>query len=274
VPEGVSEALPATLGEYPRVDGSTAAIPLGRALLERLVGVEAAHLEELVVFNTTPVAYLNLADNLADLVLGYEPAEETKREVAAKGAEFDYFPIGSDGLVFLVNTANPIESLTQEQVRGIYTGDITNWKDVGGADAPIAAFQRPEDSGSQSLMRALVMGPTPMATPPMDQVSAGMSGLIEALASFDNAESALGYSVFFYASEMYSQPNVKIIAVDGVTPSAQTIASGAYPYVNDFYAVVRASEPADSPARAIALWLTGPEGQELVTGLGYAPAGG
>ena len=67
-----------------------------------------------------------------------------------------------------------------------------------------------------------------------------MRELIDELASYNNEGSALGYSVFYYASYMYQQPGLKMIAVDGVEPSDETIADGSYPLLNEFYVAIRA----------------------------------
>jgi len=73
---------------------------------------------------------------------------------------------------------------------------------------------------------------------------------------------------------MYSRPGLKFIGVDGAAPGNETIAAGEYPYTNDFYAVLRRDEPADSPARRLANWLCGSEGQKLIDGCGYVGAAG
>ena len=65
-----------------------------------------------------------------------------------KGVELEIVPIVKDAFVFFVNTENPVESLTLEQIQGIYTGNIKNWKDVGGDNERIVAYQRPANSGS------------------------------------------------------------------------------------------------------------------------------
>ncbi|MDR1692959.1 MAG: phosphate ABC transporter substrate-binding protein, partial [Oscillospiraceae bacterium] len=84
-----------------------------------------------------------------------------------------------------------------------------------------------------------------------------------------NGGGAIGYNVFYYVSRMKSDPNIKILSVDGVEPTNETIRSGEYPFVNDFYAAIRASEPQGSPARVLYDWLQGEEGQTLVEAAGY-----
>ena len=275
--EATPTAYPFTLDTFPALDGSTANIPLASLLLQRLAGVPKAQADN-ITFSTTPDAYMNLAcgagaaPNL--VVLAYEPAEETKEQIKPGVAgsdcgKLEYHSIGRDALVFLANDKNTVTSLTTDQYKKVYAGAITNWSKLGGANEKIVAYQRPESSGSQALMRKFVMGKTAMAKAPQDLVSAEMSGLIDDVASYNNQGNALGYSVYYYAKEMYATPGIKLLGADGVQPSSDTIADGSYPYVNDFYAVIRADEPKDSAARKVVAWLESPDGQQTVVDAGY-----
>ena len=96
--------------------------------------------------------------------------------------------------------------------------------------------------------------------------------LIDAIAAYRNTADAIGYSVYYYAANMYMQSGVKLLSVNDVAPTNETIASGAYPFTQQFYAVIRADEPADSPARLLYNWLTTDEGRDLIAGAGYVPA--
>ncbi|MCL2454434.1 MAG: substrate-binding domain-containing protein [Micrococcales bacterium] len=255
--------------EFPRMDGSTANIPLGSLVLQRTTGLDAATADNSIQFNTTSRAYERLAEGEVDLILAYEPSAETRAKVDPRGRNLESHAIGRDALVFLTNEDNPVDSLTAEQVRDIYTGKITSWSQVGGPDVPIMAFQRPEVSGSQTLMRKLVMGDATMTDPPTELVAAEMGSLVDGVASYANSSNALGYSVFYYVSNQYAVDGIKLIAIDGVTPSNETIADGTYPWVNEFYVVVRADEPADSPARKIVEWLGTDPGRQTIKDAGY-----
>jgi len=271
-PEIIEPSIRFTADDFPKLDGSTANIPLAQALAKLFLGMNDLETEDFVAFNTTPASYKNLADRACDLLLVYEASDETKQALDDMGAELEYFPIGKDALVFIVNENNPVKSLTQQQIIDIYTGKITNWSEAGGADLAIAAFQRDPTSGSQALMKKLVMKDVPMAEAPTEFTPMEMGDLIDRLAEYDNNGGAIGYSVYYYASLMYTRPGLKFIGVDGVAPANETIAAGEYPYTNDFYAVLRKDEPADSPARQMAQWLCGSEGQKLIDSCGYVSA--
>lgn len=253
----------------PRIDGSTANIPLAVALVKLMTGCTEAEAEESIDVSGTDPAYYALDDGSADMLLVYHPAQATIDELDVFN-RFNMDIIGYDALVFMVNADNPVESLTADQIRGIYSGKITNWKEVGGNDAPIAAFQRPTLSGSQTMMLNLMMGDTKMAEADSEIVAITMSDIVEAVAAYDNTANAIGYSVFYYASTMYAQPNLKFIAVDGVIPSNDTIKSNAYTYRSPFYAVTKKNAPIE--IRATAEWLLTEQGQRFIEECGYVSA--
>ena len=262
--------------EYPAVDGSTATLPLSQALYQLVTGGTAQEAEAAIHHTKTTNAYRGLIhDYGGDLVLAYEPAPSVYDEMKTSGVSLKIKPIGKDALVFLANEGNPVRSLTGRQIRDIYSGRIRNWSEVGGRNKKIEAFQRPEGSGSQTLMDKLVMRGTAMdPDAPMTHRISEMGELIEMVSSYSNGENALGYSVYFYARNMYSygnskDPGLRFMAVDGVMPENNTIKDGSYPYVNEFYAAIREDEPEGSAAHILFDWLTTNDGQTLVESLGY-----
>jgi phosphate transport system substrate-binding protein len=100
-----------------------------------------------------------------------------------------------------------------------------------------------------------------------------MGALIDAVSSFDGSGGAIGFSVYYYANLMNERPNLKLLSVDGIAPSAESIGGGSYPLVNDFYAVIRKSAPADSPARLLRDWLLTEEGKAFMREANYVPVG-
>ncbi len=255
--------------EYPRIDGSLACVPLMEALAVKITGCSQIEAEEtLSDFSNTNPCYLHLAKGERDILLAYEPADETKQEIAHY-APLTMEPVGRDGLVFIVNKDNPVESLTTQQIYDIYTGRITNWKEVGGNDQPIKAFSRPETSGSQTLMRKLLLKDAEMIEGVTERIES-MEGIINRLLDYDNSANAIGYSVYYYASAMYDQPALKFLAVDGVEPSTDSIRTKEYPLLNDFYVVT--NEQSCEEALKIRDWLLSVEGQDFVEENGYVPA--
>ncbi len=262
-----------TRENFPKMDGSTATEPLAQAAAAVLLGESVDSVSDLTWFSRTTQSYYQLGYSNAQILIAAEPGDEAVQWLDRNGHEIIMEPLAIDALIFVVNENNPIDSLTREQIIGIYTGQITNWSQVGGADEEIKAFQRNEGAGSQTLMEKLVMGATPMMEPATEMVAGGMGELMEVVKSYDNSASAIGYSVYYYANDMQMAQGLKIIAVDGVQPNAETIGSGEYPYLNPYYTVIRADCPEDDPAWILWHWLLSPEGQRLVESEGYVPVG-
>jgi phosphate transport system substrate-binding protein len=269
VPKKVSLQL--SLDEYPRMDGSTANLPMMAEIMSRVCDITLEEAEELTSCTKTSNAWSNIANGNADILLVYEAAEDTKAYLDTVGTELEITPLGRDALVFINNEQNPVENLTQQQLIDIYTGNVANWNEVGGEDLEIIPYQRVATSGSQSLFMKLLMKDIVPMDAPMELRPAEMGMLIDELARYNNEGNALGYSVFCYASYMYQQPGLKMIAVDGVQPSDETIADGSYPLLNEYYLVIRADEPEDSPARQLRNWILTDEGRAAIIEAGYIP---
>ncbi|MGV8908576.1 MAG: substrate-binding domain-containing protein [Propionicimonas sp.] len=262
-------------GGFPLIDGSTANIPLISLVIQRLTGASQTEADNTVRTSGTPDAYRRLVeqDSNTDLLLVYEADEGVKAEIRESGVKLEFHPIGRDALVFFTNSSNPVTSLSTQQFRSIYTGKTTDWAQVGGRRAKIVAYQRPEESGSQALLRKYVVGRAKMAKAPSELITADMGDIVSGVSSYANSGNALGYSVYYYLANMYAVDGIRMLGVSGVMPTSSTIADGSYPYTNDFYAVVRADEPSGSPARKVMEWLLTPDGQRTVADAGYVPKG-
>lgn len=267
-----------TEDEFPVTDGSTACIPLIAQIMADTTGMELEAAQSAVTTNTTAWAWRNLGlygdtENGTRLIIAYEAPESVKEELKADGSPLDQKAIGRDALVFIVNEDNPVQSLTRQQLRDIYAGKITNWKDVGGKDQEIVAFQRGEDSGSQTLFKKLLIQGGELMTPPSELAPAAMGELVDSIADYNNSANAIGFSVYYYIDQMYSKPGLRLLAVDGVTPSNDTLADGSYPLCNDFYAVIHPDAAADSPERRLYDWLDTDAGQDCIKKSGYVAVG-
>lgn len=263
-----------TRKNFPKLDGSTSMVPLGNGIASVLLGESREDTASLIAFNRTTQSFRNLYSGDSDLVIAAEPKNEVFQEMAEKAFPYKLEQIATEALVFVVNENNPINSLTTAQVQGIYSGEITNWSQVGGADAPIAAFQRNATAGSQVMMEKLVMAGIPMMEAPAAMVPGEMGQLIESVRSYDNSANAIGYTVFYYAADMQMAQGLKILQIDGVTPCAETLRSEEYPFLNGYYACISALAEADSPQRILYDWLISQEGQDLLALEGYVPVYG
>ncbi|MCL2052901.1 MAG: substrate-binding domain-containing protein [Oscillospiraceae bacterium] len=260
-----------TAENFPLIDGSTSTIPLVGGLKAMLFGVPQLEAENTVSHTKTHTAFQNLLDGKCDVIFTVPLSKEQEQEARERGIEIEMLPVAVEGFVFVVNKENPVTALSQEQLRGIYSGEITNWGELGGNDAPIIAYQRNLDSGSQNHMLEF-MGVVPLSDPILELVRTGMDSLMDSIAVYDNAVDSIGYSVYSYAGQMYSEVmNVKFIEVDGVPISLDTLADKSYPLLSVTYMMYRKDTPADSPVLRLAEFVQSEEGTAAIRGAGYVP---
>lgn len=259
-----------TRDNLPRLDGSTSTAPLAQAMCAALLGMDLEEAASLINFSRTTQAYRELMYGYADLLLAAEPAPEVMAELE-EGDQWLLTPFATDALVFVVNRDNPVDNLTTEQVQKIYTGEITNWSQVGGGNLDIIPFQRNPEAGSQTMFEKLVMDGLELMDPPAEWTSDSMNGLLQAVREYDNSPAAIGYTVYYYANDMEMARGLKVLSIDGVAPSAQAIRAGEYPFLNPYFVAIDKDAAADSPTRILYDWVLGPDGQKLAAMEGYVP---
>ena len=272
--EIISNAPIFTLENYPKIDSSTATIPLSNAFIKNFTGKDSSEMEGLK-YNKTHGAYVNLIEGNVDLILVVAPSEDEIKLSEEKNVELESFEIVKEGFVFFTNEKNPVENLTLNQIRQIYSGKITNWKEVGGNDAEIIAYQRPENSGSQTGLLDLVMKDIEPMEAKKETIQQSMSDIVNVVSDYDNGVNSIGYSYYYYATTMYDTidsevaDRIKLLGVDGVVPSFETIQDGSYPIKTSYYAVIRKDEPEDSPARKLLNAMLSTRGQKVAKDAGY-----
>ncbi|MBS4216298.1 PstS family phosphate ABC transporter substrate-binding protein [Neobacillus rhizophilus] len=256
--------------EMPVLDGAEAAFPVYSAFanatyenIHQLMG----NGQEIVSFMNTIYAYERLLSGEVDIYFGAEPSKE-QREMAKKaGKELVMTPIGKEAFVFFVNPKNEVDSLKVSEIKGIYSGEIKNWSKLGGDSEKIIAFQRPKNSGSQTLLEK-IMGETKIMKPLKEDVPEGMGGIIEQVADYRNYQNAVGFSFRFFATGMKENPDIKLLAINGIEPSSENIASGKYPFTATLYAITLKDNP-NPNIQPFLDWMQGPQGQDLVEKVGY-----
>lgn len=255
--------------DYPVIDGSTATIPLSQALTARALGIDDGQASLITNHTKTSNSFNRLINREADLLLSGGLNEDKINKAAEKGIELEAYVVAKEGFVFMLNGKNSVKNLTTQQIQDIYQGKITNWKELGGADSEIIPFQRNEDSGSQTIMKNVVMKDLEMIPPRKETLIDAMGGIVDAVAEFDNAENSIGYSVYYYFSEMHNRDEVALAAVDGVEPNNENIKEGKYPFIIDYCVMIRKDEPQDSPVRKLVDFLLSDEGAEIVKQAGF-----
>ncbi|MBE6935776.1 MAG: hypothetical protein E7458_04660 [Ruminococcaceae bacterium] len=261
-----SETLALT-GDLPVIDGAAAFFPVYSAFVNAVYPETTELYDGVFEYNNTPEGYRSLAERRIDLFLGVYPSEEQKAYAEECGTSFVYTPVGTEAFVFFVHKDNPIDNLTAEQIRGIYSGEITNWRELGGRNEKIAAFQRNEGSGSQSMLRRF-MGDTPLMEPPTELRNDMMAGIIEQVSSYRSKSNSIGFSFRYYVEGIIKNPDIKMLSIDGVPPTAENIRNGSYPIVTPMYAVTYEGNPNEN-VDLLLDWILSEEGQYIIEETGY-----
>ncbi len=202
-------------------------------------------------YKNTVRGYKAIVDGDTDILFSAAPSEEQKKYAEEKGVELVYVPIGLEGFVFFVNENNPVDSLTVDQVRGIYSGKYKNWSQVGGKNRAINPVTRLEGSGSQTAMEKF-----------MGNQKIGKKSL------FAVTGASIGFSFRYYMDGIVDNGSVKMLSLNGVYPSAENIRYGKYPIVAKFYAVYRADNNNENIPTLVD-WILSDEGQTLIEKSGY-----
>ncbi|MBO5179081.1 MAG: substrate-binding domain-containing protein [Clostridia bacterium] len=260
-----------TLENYPRVDASLAIHPLVDSIASNFLGVPEEDLNYEYSKGRTSDVYKNLIDGNVDVIFAAEPSEDDYAYAKSKGVELEVIPTTSSAFVFVVNSENPVDNLTLDEVVKIYKGEITNWKEVGGEDAEIIPYQRPNGSGSQTAMISLVMKDQDLMTAPSIKVVAGMDELVDAVAEYDNSKNSLGYSYFYYINTMYKRETIKMLAINGVTPNIETIKDGTYPIFTNGYIVTLKNIDKESNTSKWIGAVQSERGSKVIEAAGYVP---
>ncbi len=255
-------------GELPVLDGAAALVPVYASIIDNVYPAGSVTYEGGVFsddnfygenfaadskmqYKNTVRGYEAIVDGVTDILFCAAPSAAQEQYAADQGVELVYVPVGLEAFVFFVNTQNPVDSLTTDQVRGIYAGEFRNWSQLGGTDRVINPVTRLPGSGSQSAMDAF-MGGQEIARKSPFAVTGG----------------SIGFSFRFYLDDMVGSRSVKMLALNGVYPSEENIRNGSYPIIAQFYAIYRADNENGNVPLLID-WLLSEEGQALIAGTGY-----
>jgi phosphate transport system substrate-binding protein len=256
----------------PRLDGATALYPLYAAFVQAVYpkGNYSPYGYELplVSVSSTPRAYENLVNGYADIIFCAKPSDEQIEMANEKGLEFHMTPIGKEAFVFFVNKNNTVSNLSTEQITYIYSGLITKWSQLGGRRNSIRVYQRPKNSGSQTMLET-IMGDVQIIEPITENVLTFMLDIVNQTADFRNYRNALGYSFLFYTTQMVRNDKVKLLSINDVFPSGETIRNGTYPYSYEFYAITTNTE--NENVNKFIEWILTEQGQCIVEKTGYVP---
>lgn len=243
----------------PVLDGSEALYPIYSAVAYSIYPENSVSFsdgefseESSVQMKNTIRGFTAVVDGDTDIFLTAHPSESQMAYAKEKGVELELVPIGKEAFVFIVNKENKVSDLSVDEIKKIYSGEITNWSAVGGEFLPINPTKRLENSGSQSTMKAF-MKDTEMKSNPL-----GFLGR------------SIGFSFRFYVEDVAENGGIKILSVNGIYPDKENISNGNYPVVADFYAVYRKDNENENVKKVIDFLLSD-EGKKIIEETGYVP---
>ena len=214
--------------ETVRVSGSTTVLPLAEGGAEAFNG-EQSDYQVLVTGGGTGVGMKNIAEGNSDIAMASR--EVTADEMSQFGDKFQENLVGYDGIVIAVSKQiydAGVTALTKDQVKKIYSGEINNWKDLGGPDEEILVVAREQGSGTRDTFNEDIMDDKKAETPGVNTVAGSNAEIRTALTGSDKA---IGYLGFCYAED----GAVGVITLDGVKPTAETIKDGSYELARKLY---------------------------------------
>ncbi|MBO5561361.1 MAG: substrate-binding domain-containing protein [Firmicutes bacterium] len=268
--------------DMPILDGAEACYPLysaaAKAVYKNIAKTEKKYNRiygdygyngKIVTFSNSSKGYERLIRGDVDIFFGARPSRKQKEKAAENGEQIISIPIAKEAFVFFVEKNNPITDISSDDLRKIYSGEIKNWSELCDYDKKIIAFQRPENSGSQVMMR-FFMGDAKLKAPLTYEMGMGMGDVVTKVAQYADDEGALAYSFRYFVEELGQEKNVKILSVDGVAPTLENIENGTYPILADLVCAKLESNKKANTDKMIDFMLS-EDGKTLIRKTGYAP---
>ena len=209
--------------------------------------------------STTGIAAI--IDGTAEIGMSSRRAKSSEVGAAnAKGKNMKPTIVAYDGIAVIANSANPVKTLTKKQVEQIFTGDVTDWSAVGGSGGKISIYTRNTSSGTYSEFKELAMKKRDYAGG-----SQKMAGNEQIAAEVGKNPHGVGYVGMAYTKAS----GVKVVSIDGATPSVKSVQDHSYPYWRPTFYYTN-GEPSGL-AKQFLDYTTGSAGQKIVAQVGFVP---
>lgn len=256
--------------EIPILDGSTSTYDITSNIFGSYYMNYQNYSDFPTAHSKTSNSYKRLIDGEVEMIFVPDPSEEIKNYAEDKGVKLKYIPIANEALIFFTGNLNKADNITTEQLRSIYVDNgIKNWSELGGEDAEFVPFCRNNDSGSHAQMEKFVLnGKSINEDIQKEHTSWMMSSILTEVDDFNRenpGKYAIGYSLYYYYfnNQMVLGPlDIKLMSVDGVNPSEETIADGTYPCTTNYYAVIR--DESNEKIEKFAELMQGEYGQQIM----------
>jgi len=191
------------------------------------------------------------------------------------GVQLETFELTKDAVVFLNNSTNRVTKLKTEELIKIYSGEITNWSQVKGANSSIKAYHPAKNSYVYNMMLERVMGKNTLKKIEKENVITSDKALTNLDTDYYNQESRIGYTMYSRYKTMYDDvddgvlKSDKTILINDVKPSEETILNKTYPYVVTYYIVIKANEPQNGSVRNWIKSVISEDGKNIAKEAGY-----
>ena len=215
----------------------------------------------------TGTGFAALQNNATDLCDASRPIKAKEKEnciMAFKKAPKEY-KVALDGLAVYVNEQNPVKELSLAQVKDIYTGKITNWKEVGGPDLPIVVYSRENNSGTYEFFKEHVLKGADFAA--SAQTMPGTAALLQAVGKDPNG---IGYGGIAYGGGAKHLSVKKDDQSPAIEPTQETVMNGSYPIWRYLYIYLNPALDKGEIADYLK-WIRSEDGQKVVADVGYFP---
>ena len=243
------------------VSGSSTVMPLAEVAAEEF-NVQQKDYVVTVSAGGTGAGILGIAERKIDIAMASREVTEDERQ--RFGDSFEEFLVGLDGISLAVSDEvylAGVKGLSRQQVRDIYSGNITNWKEIGGPDTEIYVISREEGSGTRDNFNEVVLGSRDAETPGVDTVAMGGAEVKTAISGSDKAIGYLGFN--------YLGSGVAGIAFNGVMPNYENIKLDLYELHRHLY-FYTFGKPTNG-AQAFIDFVQGPQGQKIAAEEGFIP---
>jgi len=244
-----------------KVSGSSTVMPLAEAAAEEFNLLQKDYVVT-VSAGGTGAGILGIAERKNDIAMASRELTEAERQ--RFGGSFEEFLVGLDGICLAVSDEifrAGVKGLSRQQVEDIYSGNITNWKEVGGPDKDIYVIAREQGSGTRDTFNEVVLGRGDAETPGIDTVAMGGAEVKTAISGSDRAIGYLGFN--------YLGGDVAGIAFNGVVPAYENIKLDFYELRRHLYFYTFG--PPSAGAQAFIDFVQGPEGQRIAAEEGFIP---
>lgn len=260
----------------PVLDGATALYPVYAAFAQAVYPQKMDDLwldyeyfsdKSKVKCSKTKKAYENLIDKKVDIIFVAGASDEQLKLAKDKNVTLKFAPIGKEAFVFFVNANNELRSISVDEIVKIYSGKIVNFKEIGGKNEKILAFQRDKNSGSQTALENIMQGKN-LIKPLETEIIDSMGGIIKSAGDYKNYKNALGFSFLYFVKNMVKDNKIKLLNINGIEPNRSNIANNSYPFVDEFYAVTLEENKSEEVSKFIS-WILSESGKEIIEKTGY-----